>query len=1084
MTTRIQIQVAVAITLGISAAPAVVQANSNLVKQWPSANGDLETIGQELLVVSAGHNLELRVGEVTNPTAYPRVILDVFNYPSGTLKVEGASTGPGPGGNASAVVVGDSANDIKVWVVVRKKYADPPRQQSSVPLSASNDGGASWVSVGQYSLLGQDRIFPEGGLEEGTVVTTVQEPAGVGGASDTVLMELEDDKAIAFDDDMGIQRMSRLTLLQACGTAGHTCSILAARRSNSLGDRSCPSPAFPATAFPATSGTTTVVWDEDVLNGHDADGDGLGDSLEVALQTSSSTTLVRDPHGNDVLEGRDTDNDGIQDGWEVLGIYDFSDSVQKDFCKKNVLNFPYYGADPKLQDIFTQVSWMAACFNPEPSKCGNRTAEQYKDGFQWTVEDAVSYVMTYAPDFRAHVDIGPVQMDDGTAMPDTYDYGNWGGVARLPDTIQSVEGDPIYDRCGFSEEDAKEYHPARLTFCQGFGNPVMDVANHKCKGTDSPRYGYFNHIVDAAPQGCGGYNAGLCSVMGRVGYIAAHETGHYFGIGHGGYQRNTCKPNYMSMMGYCIDKLDFRGAGGGFPAFSHGWLLDSAAGGEGTRTVVLNPARLDERAGIGTTFPRGFDFLWEINKCFRDKVDTDPTSETYGAIDWDDDGQFAEAGTLVQTNLSRGVGGPNEAWRGGAGIAGADALSFPDFDTIAIYPSGGNEFGFLARYAQWDASANKTMLGRLMPSRKAVCPGDNCLELQPFPGPQTEKRVKSMAAVTGLPATDLVAFQGDDGSLSFTGEVNGVDASGVLRRAYSGTPAMVRAPMGSFSNGQAVMKVYAGAHIPVLGGAPVSELRAQDIDLSTGRQINGGWMQPQFFENGDMVYIRDDSGIGVTEGYVRDESGTARQEIIAAIPDWGKWTISGAQPIIRLAILEQTLDSGNGIVVDMWNRAFAVSDPFANIGIESRTTGPGRVGVAYRPDDPADPTVGRFYVTWQNPVYDKGEFKRYAPAVSVSRGNVVRYDSSCSTARSLCFPSYGHIPEGDPSWIEGLSLAYAKGHVRGMLGAKNKGGDNNYFPHLDGIIDEDQRDFNDYRHVRKNIGCALTQCPTLNDYSL
>jgi hypothetical protein len=160
-------------------------------------------------------------------------------------------------------------------------------------------------------------------------------------------------------------------------------------------------------------------------------------------------------------------------------------------------------------------------------------------------------------------------------------------------------------------------------------------------------------------------------------------------------------------------------------------------------------------------------------------------------------------------------------------------------------------------------------------------------------------------------------------------------------------------------------------------------------------------------------------------------------------------------------------------------------DPFANVGTAQRATGPGRVGVAYRPDDPADPTVGRFYVTWQYPTYNnEGVFIAYAPVMSVSRGNVVRFDPSCSTARSLCFPSWGHIQRGDTNWLEGLSLAYAKGNVRGMLGAKTKGGDNNYFPHLDGIIDQDQRDFNDHRHVQKNIGCALTQCSTLHDYSL
>lgn len=1082
MTTRTRVGVAAAFSLVILAGPSSVRANSGLEKRWPAANGDLETVGQELLVVHAGQNLELRIGEATNPAAYPYVVLDVFDYPSGSLNSEGASTGPNPGDNATVIVAAEPSKDTQVTVIVRNKYATPPRSQSNVPLSASKDGGSTWVNVGQYSITGQPRIFPDGGLKRGTVVTTVQEPDGVGGATDTMLLVLEDDSAVSFDDDMGIQRMSRTTLAQACGGGGRTCSILAARRSNDLRDpNGCPS----SYKFSATSGTATVVWDEDVENGTDMDGDGLGDALEVALGTCdnpNNPSKDTDGDGTKDCYDADVDNDGIQDGWEVLGIYDFNDQTAKDFCKKNVLNFPYYGADPKVQDIFTEVSWLAACFEPNPTVCGDRTAQKYKDALQWTVETAEAYVMGFAPDFRAHVDIGPVHDDHGTARPDTYDYGDW-GARRLPDSITTVDDDPTYDHCGFSATDADTYHIGGTTFCQGFGNPVMDVANHKCKGTDSPRYGYFNHLVDNGPDGWGGMNAGLCSKTGRSGQIAVHETGHYFGLGHGGYESNSCKPNYMSIMSYCVDQGHFTGTkpGAKFTAFSHGWLLDSASGGEGTRKVVLNPTKLDERAGIGTSFPRNFDFLSELKLRFRKLVDTDPSSSTYGAVDWNDDGQIAGSGALLPAYLNCGSGTDygSGLWGGPSEVSVGDAQDLPDYDTIAMYRSSGGEFGFLARYARWDGAANKTTLGQLIPTRRTGCTGDNCQDLVSYPGPQIDRRVRSMVVEGGL-----VAFQGDDGSLGLSGTVKvGVDASGMLRSAYSGAPSIVKAPMGSFSNGEAVMKVYAGSHINVLGGTPVSELRAQDISLSTGRPINGGWMSPQFFQNGDMVYIRDDSAIGVTRGYVRDDSGIANEVVVAAIPDWTSWTTTGQKPIVTLAILEQALDSTSGAVVDVWNRSIP-SDPFANISIDRRAAGPGRVGLVYLPDDPADATVGRFYVTWQNPRYDdKGVFKNYAPLISVSRGNVIRSDSTCSAARSLCFPSFGDIAKDDVNWSDGLSLVNANGHVRGMLGAKHKGGDNRYFPHVDGVFYENQLDYNDYRHIQKNVGCSLTQCPTRLDFS-
>ena len=43
-------------------------------------------------------------------------------------------------------------------------------------------------------------------------------------------------------------------------------------------------------------------------------------------------------------------------------------------------------------------------------------------------------------------------------------------------------------------------------------------------------------------------------------------------------------------------------------------------------------------------------------------------------------------------------------------------------------------------------------------------------------------------------------------------------------------------------------------------------------------------------------------------------------------------------------------------------------------------------------------------------------------------------------------------------------------------------GGNRYFPHMDGIVDQDQKDFNDYAHLKRSLACALTQCPTLKEY--
>ncbi|MBN2574430.1 MAG: hypothetical protein JXP73_07680 [Deltaproteobacteria bacterium] len=1049
---------AAAVIAGMLVASAAARADSDLVKNWPARNGDLEGVGQEVVVVPPNQEVRFRIGDPANTVPYPLVVLDVFSYPAGTLLGEGRWEDAGD--NARVPVLLPDGG--KVWVIVRVANSDPS-YHSHVPLAASDDGGATWVSLGQYNIWGQPRIIPAGGLRRGTVVSTVEEPEGAGGASDTVLMVLEDDRAMYFDDDMGIDRMSRLTTGADCGTLG-TCSILAARRTNRLSDRSSCS--FPG--FDVRPGTTTVVWDEWVgESGHDMDNDGLSDALEGVMGTYDSDD--------------DFDGDGIKDGWEVLGIYDFDDQRPKDFCRRNLLNFPYYGADPIRQDIFVQIAWLARCIEPDPNVCapGHPSSPPGvvdKDELQWSKDDAKEFVQIFAPDFRAHVDIGP-----WSGVPDTYDYGDWGGSGRLPDsmTVDSIEGDPAYEWCGFSQAEGESYHPAGLAFCQGFGQPVKDTENHLCKGTDSPRYGYFSHMLinGLAAWGWGGMAVGLCVKTTKGdGHTAVHELGHHFGLGHGGYEGLTCKPNYLSIMNYCPKEPDFGGPGSDFPAFSHGWLLSGST--DGTRDVVLNPGRLDESAGLGTSFPRNLPVLEYAKSDLFSLVDDDPQSPTYGGIDWNDDGEISGPGTLVQAYINRGLGTknalgqPNGPWRGDAShIIDGDAQAFSTYDTIALYPADNNEFGFGLRYAFWDASVAVTEIGFLLPRRRAGCSGEFCEEFTSWWGTRTPKRVESMLVAEGL-----VVFQGDDGSLSYQGSINGHPANGTLRGAYSGPPAAVVAPMGSYSGGHPVIKVYAGSRVS--GQPGLSRLYAQEFDLVTGKLLNGGWRAPQYWENGDTIYLPDDAAIGVTSGYVRDAAGAVTPVVVAAIPAW-TWVQGKGR--LQLAILRQT-SSADGVVLDTWERSAIAA--FGGLDSAVYEAGPGRIGLAYRPNGTADPGAGRYYLTWQNPITDDKGNTYQRPRISLTRGKKLPADQACQAAHNLCFPSFGDVRDGDDGrdWPAGVSLLYAGGHVRGAIGAGTGHGGNQYFPHMDGVIDQDQKDFDDYRHITRNLACALTTCPTLHDY--
>ena len=84
-----------------------------------------------------------------------------------------------------------------------------------------------------------------------------------------------------------------------------------------------------------------------------------------------------------------------------------------------------------------------------------------------------------------------------------------------------------------------------------------------------------------------------------------------------------------------------------------------------------------------------------------------------------------------------------------------------------------------------------------------------------------------------------------------------------------------------------------------------------------------------------------------------------------------------------------------------------------------------------------------------------------------------------ATARGLVFLNESFFSDLDASWPSGVSLAYAGGHVRGV--GANDPLSIRYFPHVDGIFASQQRDHDDMTHIKKRLGCALTQCRALND---
>lgn len=149
-------------------------------------------------------------------------------------------------------------------------------------------------------------------------------------AVDTVLLALDPilyERAVASDDDDGAKNMSWLHLDVAMGTT------VAVGTYNT----SFSGPANKILGF-------QLLWDED-RHTADADGDGLGNSIEAAFGTSTSTA---DANADGIVDGLDTDLDGINDGVEVVGY---------DIDATNSIELSTWGAKPTVKDLFAEVDW-------------------------------------------------------------------------------------------------------------------------------------------------------------------------------------------------------------------------------------------------------------------------------------------------------------------------------------------------------------------------------------------------------------------------------------------------------------------------------------------------------------------------------------------------------------------------------------------------------------------------------------------------------------------------------------------------------------------------------------------------------
>jgi hypothetical protein len=274
----------------------------------------------------------------------------------------------------------------------------------------------------------------------------------------------------------------------------------------------------------------------DLIGGHDDDGDGLGFELERAIGTCPThwETTVQGFSCGGVVDLRDTDADGISDGWELLGRRDVGTHQP----------LAAWGADPRQKDLFFELDFAQRSPGEADVRWNAASVAEFASLFQGTTPaspsservDAINEALDNpngALGFRVHIDTGvnPPNLTDST-------FGDWGGHSVVS---------PVKNENGAWVGQA--------------------AANAWPHWMDPARRRIFRYLLgDTAGDGgqCGHFQF-FCNVPLVNARTAAHEVGHSFGIGHAGpawvdHTDPNCKPNYPSLMSYMFQRV----AGTGF----------------------------------------------------------------------------------------------------------------------------------------------------------------------------------------------------------------------------------------------------------------------------------------------------------------------------------------------------------------------------------------------------------------------------------------------------------------------------------------------------------------------------------------
>lgn len=641
-----------------------------------------------------------------------------------------------------------------------------------------------------------------------------------------------------------------------------------------------------------------------------------------------------------------------------------SDAHEREGGGDPLLDFPAYGADPGAPDLFVQADWIAC--DPIVEYCGpNNSLDQHR----LSARAARELAAYFAPEVRVHVDNGV------PAAPGEYTHGAWGGAHRV--------------------------YPGQ-TAC----NP----------DTMGVRYGSFHRVL-TYPINAGGNASlfGFCSTgNGVLVGVLAQELGHNFGIGHGGNPESfpaNCKPHYRSPMNYAYTYNL------GITQFSRGEFSD----------IVLNPTRMDEQLGLGTTDPLVLADL--ESGVFGYQVSAD------GAVDWNRNGRF-DSGT-VRAAATWGWASCEQSTMHTDPMLGP--LSEPD---LAWLPDAAQPRLYLVARRTEDGVLETrfaTRFDRCDPRQDV-----SCTDFQPAPETRGEAVPNSPAGV-GAPALAgyvdaagtahlMLASLDNEGQLF--AQVLTVEGGEASWTAPESLPAPLAAPAGAGVRG-ALELVTLGDRLLLVAALETGDVHRWEYDIAARTWRARG---PESWDDGAPVTLSC-AGLAMTVGYQPDVPGP---QLYMLIP-------TGPTCVLELARLDPERASWVRRGADAWSGEPPMSG--------------GRPGLAYVPFDRANPEDGRFYAAWR-------PFPTGPGTISMSQGND---PDPTATERRLVFESGAFMRNVWAVVVDGVALQYDMRFDDNLRAAWVYRGDQRvrFEPFADGIVDVDMYDQDDYQFILQYLACSL-----------